>query len=382
MKSPVRYWQVCQQRPIEYVVRKTPRLFDHTNPTLLEHGRIAGGRRFVVVDANVARLHGDAIGHYFEQRQIEARVVTFAGGEEHKNLATLQQLAQALDAFPIHRRDEPIIAVGGGVLTDVVGFLASSYRRGLPHVKVPTTLMGYIDAALGIKTGINFNGQKNRLGSFEPPLAVYLDQSLLHSLPIRHVHNGVCEIIKLAIVRDGALFELLEREGAAAISSCFASDAGEAMLDLAIGGMLDELAPNLFEQELARRVDFGHTFSYGLEAKHEQRLLHGEAVLLDILVSTLIAQTRGLLSTRDAGRIFMLVPTLGIELDYAVLDAALMWQALLDRVEHRNGMQRVPVPCGIGDCVFLNDITRREIESSVQALHDWSKVPHAAIRQR
>ncbi len=76
-------------------------------------------------------------------------------------------ILRELDGFPINRRDEPIIAIGGGVLTDIAGFVASSYRRGVPHIKVPTTLMGYIDASVGIKTGINFNGHKNRLGSFE-----------------------------------------------------------------------------------------------------------------------------------------------------------------------------------------------------------------------
>ena len=144
----------------------------------------------------------------------------FPGGEEHKNSEIYQDIARALDAFPIHRRDEPVIAIGGGVLTDVVAFVAASYRRGVPHIKVPTTLMGYVDAALGIKAGINFNGNKNRLGAFEPPLAVLLDRSFLPTLPRRHLVNGVCEIIKLAIIRAAGLFQRLGRDAARAVATC------------------------------------------------------------------------------------------------------------------------------------------------------------------
>ncbi|EQD62990.1 3-dehydroquinate synthase, partial [mine drainage metagenome] len=162
-------------------------------------GRVEGGRRFVVVDRNVARYHAEEIYAYFEEHGITAKIITFPGGEENKRTENYLEILRQLDAFPIHRRDEPIIAIGGGVLTDVVGFVASTYRRGVPHIRVPTTLMGYVDASVGIKTGINFNGHKNRLGSFEPPLRVFLDKELLKTLPHRHILNGVCEIIKLAI---------------------------------------------------------------------------------------------------------------------------------------------------------------------------------------
>ena len=127
-------------------------------------------------------------------------------GEENKSVEVYLDILRQLDSFPIHRRDEPIIAIGGGVLTDVVAFIASSYRRSVPHIKVPTTLMGYVDASIGIKTGINFNGHKNRLGSFEPPRQVLLDKTFLKTLPRRHLLNGVCEIIKLAIIKDARCF--------------------------------------------------------------------------------------------------------------------------------------------------------------------------------
>lgn len=382
MSAHAARWQVRVQRPVAYEVIKAPGLFQPANRTLLSYGRQTGGRRFVLVDDNVARLHGDAIHAWFVHHGLNACIVTFPGGEDHKTIEAYQSLLRELDTFPIHRRDEPIIAIGGGVLTDVVGFAASSYRRGIPLIKVPTTLMGYIDAALGVKTGINFNGYKNRLGSFEPPLAVLLDKTFLRSLPRRHLLNGVCEIIKLGVIRDAMLFEHLEADGAESIADCFATAAGDAILDAAIAGMLEELAPNLFEEELSRKVDFGHTFSYGLEARHEHRLLHGEAVLLDILVSILIARRRGLLTGREVARVFALVRRLGIALDADVLDADVMWQSLLDRIEHRNGLQRVPMPAGLGRCVFVNDITHPEIKAAVTALHARMKTSHEPAVER
>ena len=381
MNAPTSCWQVRAMRPLAYDVVKTPALFAPGNDALLGYGR-PGGRRFVVLDANVMRLHGAVIYDWFSAHGIEARIVVLPGGEEHKSVETWQDLACQLDAFSIHRRDEPIIAIGGGVLTDVVAFLAATYRRGLPHLKVPTTLMGYIDAALGIKAGVNFNGQKNRLGGFEPPLAVLLDPGFLGTLPRRHIVNGVCEIVKLAVVCDAALFAALEAYGAQGIATHFADAAGEAILDRAIGSMLDELTPNLHEDELSRKVDFGHTFSYGLETQHPQRLLHGEAVLLDVLVSVLIARRRGLFDEAATRRVFALVECLGLEPDEGVLDAGVMWRSLQDRVAHRNGLQRVPLPIGIGRCSFHHDITRGELDAALRALRARLQASHEPSLER
>ncbi len=370
---------VTYQHTIEYEVINTSQLFHPQNWALLSVGRIEDARRFVVVDSNVDKYYSAEIRNYFSHHHIEAKIITFPGGEENKTVEHYLSILRELDSFPIHRRDEPIIAIGGGVLTDAVGFVASSYRRGVPHIKVPTTLMGYVDASIGIKTGINFNGSKNRLGAFHPPQKVLLDKSLLKTLPKRHILNGVCEIIKLAIIKDAGLFCLLEEQGAQSVEVHFQNEEGDVILDRAISGMLEELQPNLFEEDLARKVDFGHTFSYGLETRHEAHLFHGEAVLLDIVISTLIANARDLLCDEETSRIFRLINDLGIELNASILDPSLLWQSLTERTYHRNGLQRVPMPNGIGNCVFVNDINADEIESAVKNLEDWIAVKYDHI---
>ncbi len=381
MKKGTGQWRVAYQRPIKYEIVTTSDLFSPRNKALLSVGRGENSRRLVVVDSKVYRYHSSAISDYFALNKIEVKIVSFPGGEENKSLESYLSILKELDAFPINRRDEPIIAIGGGVLTDTVGFVASSYRRGVPHINIPTTLMGYVDASIGIKTGINFNNCKNRLGSFHPPVEVILDRAFLKTLPRLHILNGMSEILKLAIIKDFELFKLLESTGVQAIASNFQDDTGCEILDRAITGMVDELQPNLFEEDLARRMDFGHTFGYGIEALKRSHLLHGEAVLLDIAISVLIARSRNLLSTEETDRIFNLFNTLEMKLFTGILDPIQLWSIVEERVLHRNGAQRIPMPNGIGNCVFINDICPEEIQSAVYLLRSELVLSQGSIRE-
>lgn len=372
-------WRVTYERRIEYEVVNSPNLFDPANTDLLYPGLEDNDRRFIVIDSNVEKNYGEDARSYFAHHGIHAKIVTYPSGEEHKNLEGFLYIVRELDCFPINRRSEPIIAIGGGTLTDVVGFVASSYRRSVPHLKVPTTLMGYVDASIGIKTGINYNGHKSRLGSFEPPQKVFLDKSFLKTLPKTHILDGVCEIIKLAIIKDVGLFGLLEDHGGCSVEANFQNEIGGVILDQAITGMLEELEPNLFEDDLERKVDFGHTFSYGLEIRNPAHILHGEAVLLDIVISVMMAHQRGLLTDSEVDRIFYLIEDLGIKLNTSVLDPDDLWESLEERICHRNGYQRVPMPNGLGACIFLNDIEPHEIRSAYDSLIDRVGLNHDGI---
>lgn len=364
MTSSPQRWQVSYQHGVEYEIRKCTGVFDPGNESLISVGRRRGSRRFVVVDENVYGLHVGAIRNYFSENEVEARVVSVPAGEHNKSIEAYLALLEALDEFPIDRRDEPIIAIGGGVITDLVGFVAGTYRRGVPHIRIPTTLMGYVDASVGIKTGVNFHGHKNRVGAFAPPALVLLDRLFLRTLPRRHILNGVCEIFKLAVISDLSLFAMLEAQGLKCIETRFQDNAGSSMLDRSIQRMLDELQLNLFEDELARKMDFGHTFGYGLEACAGSPCLHGEAVLIDVLVSSTLAQGRGLLKRSDLDRIVRLAYDLDIIPPLDALDPSVLWASLQERTLHRNGWQRIPLPHGIGNCTFVNDVQQDELQSS------------------
>jgi 3-dehydroquinate synthase len=170
----------------------------------------------------------------------------------------------------------------------------------------------------------------------------------------------------LAVIKDLALFELLEIHGPASISSRFQDEISASILDRSVGGMLEELQPNLYEDELARKVDFGHTFSYGLETHEDAHLLHGEAVLIDIVVSSILANARNLLSNRELDRLFELVSKLGIN-----LNSELSHPSFMDTLEERlpETAHRVPL-LGLGQCAFVNDIKFEEIQSACKILEE------------
>ena len=382
MKEPLSVRSISVTDETKYDIVSGASFFNVNNPTLANIGAGQGSRRFVVLDKNIENYRPE-IASYFNHFGIETRIELFEPGEENKSLSSMTSLLEKLDAFPIRRRDEPIIAIGGGVLTDVVAFVASVYRRGVPHIKIPTTLMGYVDAAIGIKCGVNFNGNKNRIGAFEPPLNVLLDRSFLKTLPHRHTMNGLGEIIKLAVVLDAELFEWLEKDGVSCVNNNFQSAAGDAILERSIDRMIDELAPNLYENNLARAVDFGHTFSMAYEMESGHDVLHGEAVLMDIILSVFLANVRGSLSERNVCRILTLIAGLPYYLpSIQEVTPAVLWRSITERACHRNGLQRIPLPSGIGQCVFANDVTPDELNKAHLCFEKWMYRYESACERR
>ena len=174
------------------------------------------------------------------------------------------------------RRREPFLAIGGGVLLDIAGMAASLYRRGVPFVRVPTTLLSIVDASVGVKNGVDYccavtdETYKNRVGTFYAPSSCLLDNSFIASQDARNISNGFGEILKLALVRSSDLFELLETHGAALIESLFAptvsvpSGVSDRIIDLSIQIMVEELGPNLWEYKLERCVDYGKSMFHRL----------------------------------------------------------------------------------------------------------------------
>jgi 3-dehydroquinate synthetase len=169
------------------------------------------------------------------------------------------------------RRREPFLAIGGGVALDIAGMAACLYRRGVPFVRVPTTLLGIVDASVGVKNGVDYccavtdETYKNRVGSFYAPSSCLLDTSFIATQDKRNISNGFGEILKLALVRSVDLYELLETHGASLVECRFEKCASvpdgvsQRVIDLSIQIMLEELGPNLWETTLERCVDYGTT---------------------------------------------------------------------------------------------------------------------------
>ena len=370
-----RTYRIRAQRQADYEVVFGDNILHPESTELLSCGSRPGNhnpRRFIVLDRTVDAVYGNSIRDYFEHHGVQCRYLILPAGEPCKVLDSVVTIADELDRFGIDRRREPVISFGGGVLLDVVCVATSLYRRGVPYVRVPTTLIGLVDAAVGAKTGVNHGGHKNRLGTFQPPAGVLLDRRFLSTLDDRHLRNGLAEIVKLAIVRDERLFELLEDYGELLVRERFqgCSPAGERVaqevLHRAVQGMLAELEPNLWEQELDRLVDFGHSVGPAIEMLAGGDLLHGESVAIDIAVFTTVAARRGLLGDKDAQRVLELLHRLALPIDHVLLDDDVLRRAMADTVRHRDGRQRLPVPVGIGVATFLNDVTEDELRSAVR----------------
>lgn len=364
-------WTVSSSREYCYKVIETSCVFNPDNKLLLTDNTDSQ-RRFVILDKKLHKSHYPMIKDYFDTHNISSTVIAISAQEKNKTFKTLRKIYKELDKFGLRRRSEPVIIIGGGVVLDVASFAVDSYRRGVPYIRIPTTLMAYIDVALGVKTGINHNGYKNRVGSFSAPIANILDRSFFRSLSRRHVVNGVAEIIKMAVIKDIHLFELLEQEAMQCIDDKFLTT-GDEILKRAVHSMLEELAPNLFEDKLERLVDFGHTFSGNLEMHNISKLLHGEAVAIDMCLTCMLSHVKGILNQEDTYRIIDLIFKLNLPITNKKMQPAIMWNSLHDRTLHRDGLQRMPLPSEIGKATFANDITYAELCKAIQLLNEYNR---------
>jgi 3-dehydroquinate synthetase len=369
-------WRNVFQLPIQYDVELCPRLLSLESSVLATRMMLAGARRrrFLVVDAAVQELYGAQIAAYFEKHSIETHTVVLPGEECNKRMEAVDAILEQLCVFGLLRR-EPVIGIGGGVLLDIVGLAANLYRRGVPYIRVPTTLLSLVDASVGVKNGVDYcscscGPQKNRVGSFYAPAGALLDKTFIATQDARNVINGLGEIMKLALVRSTELFCLLETHGPRLVRERFqgADPAADRVIELSIQIMLEELGPNLWEQQLERCVDYGHTFSKIFEMAPGADLMHGEGVNIDGFLCVLLAQRRGMVSAAVKDRIFAAMTRIGLPTLHDSVRPAALEQGLLDAVEHRNGAQRIPLLTGIGSSVCVNDITPEELRSACTEL--------------
>ena len=363
-------WRLTASKPLEYQITYAPNLFDLENPSLLESN--TSSRRLVFVDSNVYVNFADTINEYFEVNSPGSVVVSVEANETLKTLDNSLVLIKHMEDFGLLRRSEPVIAIGGGSLLDSVGFACSIYRRGVPYIRVPTTLLGIVDVSVAIKTGVNHLGRRNRLGTYYPPAAVFLYRKFIETQSDREICNGLGEILKLAIIEDLSLFTLLEGNSALLRNEKFQYGAIPVkVINRAITVMINNLQNNLWEDNLMRAVDFGHSFSPLIEQDSLPELLHGEAVALDCLFSSCLSFNRGLLDEVELSRIFRVTRDLGLPTTHRnFLDSQQLMSSLMDTVKHRNGSQNLPVPVGIGSHQFLNDIEEDEVMKAARTLED------------
>jgi 3-dehydroquinate synthase len=262
-----------------------------------------------------------------------------------------------------------VLVVGGGLTTDVAGFACASYRRNTPYIRIPTTLIGLIDASVSIKVAVNHGHHKNRLGAYHASQQVFLDFSFLKTLPEDQIRNGMAELIKISVVGNAEIFDLLERFGPELLATRFGHLDGTPLLRAtahrltyqAIATMLELEAPNLHEIDLDRVIAFGHTWSPTLELTPPTPFFHGHAISIDMALSVTLAERRGLLTAGGRDRVLATMSALGLALDSEYLTPELLERATAAILRTRDGILRAAVPDPIGTCRFLNDVTVDEL---------------------
>lgn len=334
-----------------YNVEIVSDLFAPDNPTFA--ATIGNRPSLVVLSPSISRLYGDRItrylSHHFPAGQ--CTVFTCLSGEHNKVLETAVGICAKAKECRLDR-DGLFIGIGGGIVLDLVGFAASMYRRGTKFVKVATTLVGQVDVAVGVKTGVNAFRSKNILGSYYPAFATLNDPQFLRTLPEREMRCGMAEVIKMGLACDPVLFEQIDQ------GLALGSMGGLKSLDYdiyvrAMLRMMEELQPNLLEAELERVVDFGHTFSMRFEIESDHRILHGEAVAIDMALSCCIARLLGRMSGRDCDRAVHQIQRSGLSVwddEVCHLDNL---EASIDEVQlHRKAVNLV-LPSALGQSFFI-----------------------------
>ncbi|MBL8175813.1 MAG: 3-dehydroquinate synthase [Bryobacterales bacterium] len=257
------------------------------------------GAVFVVTTADVWQLHGGCLETALGGRL--RKVLFFPGGEDHKRLSEVEALAaQMVEAGA--DRSSVVVAFGGGIVTDIGGFLAAAFMRGIQVLQVPTTLVAQVDAAMGGKTGVNLVAGKNLFGAFHQPLAVLIDPDVLATLPEREYRAGLYEVIKCGVIRSPGLFALLHDRRAEVLAQV--PGAVDELIAESVRIKAEVVTADEKEGDLRRILNFGHTIGHALEAETEyKRFLHGEAVAFGMNAATHLAVLAGVLPSAEAARI-------------------------------------------------------------------------------
>jgi 3-dehydroquinate synthase len=324
--------------------------------------RVAGKlprRVFVLTSAPIWALWGD----HLHQSFAEAPIVLFLEpGEKYKTLSSVEKLLRQM-ARAGADRGSLLIAFGGGIVGDVGGFLAAIFMRGIAYVQVPTTFLAQVDSSVGGKTGVNLPEGKNLVGSFNHPLAVFADTTLLGTLPDRELRAGLMESVKAGIIRDRALVRFLEEHAEEVLSR----DAKALEKVIAASIRMKAAVVNRDERENGLRMilNLGHTVGHALEqATHYKTLLHGEAVGWGMIAALYLGGKRRSISAGQFDRLEHLIHLYG-PLPALQLKAKKVTAATGGDKKNIGGVRRFVLPVGIGDAGVVEDVTPAELDEAV-----------------
>jgi len=346
-------YEVNCGRDLRYIVKITDLFLDASNTELSD--ALKGRNCLIITTPTVHRLYYKQLMYQLHSHQVRAELLVLDCDEKSKTIDSVNRISRYALEMDIDRNGA-LVAFGGGVCSDLVTVAASLIRRGVKHIRIPTTLLGQVDASIGIKGGINFRGRKNYLGCFYPPEAVLISPQLVQTMTQREIRSGLAEIIKVALIGDADLFGAVELNGKALVESRFArpQESAYRIIQSSVRMMLEELEPNIYEDRTYQRLcDLGHTFSPLLEESSGFSLRHGEAVAIDIALTSMIALELGYITEKDTERIIRLLLELEFQLCDPLLTIKLCDNALRTSATLRGGDINLVLPTAIGAATFV-----------------------------
>jgi 3-dehydroquinate synthase len=330
---------------------------------LLNGGIVAGKQRaFVVTSPEIDRLWGATLDISFPAPPTR---LTVQAGEQHKRLSTVERLAEELAQHGADR-DSVLIAFGGGVIGDITGFLAAMYMRGIRYIQIPTTLLAQVDSSIGGKTGVNLAAGKNLVGAFYPPLAVIADTATLSTLPPAELRAGLQESVKAGIIRDNALFDLMEAQSEAILvgNREFLTQVVAASVRV----KANVVSADERESGVRMILNLGHTLGHAIEAATGyKQLLHGEAVAWGMIAAVRIARQRDQVDAAEAERMEHVIRLYGPMRPFRAEAAELVALTAKDK-KNRSGSRSFVLPVRIGNAIVVQDLSEAELMEAAAAV--------------
>ena len=321
----------------------------------------------IITDSNVRQLYAEDIAQRLKARDYKVHLFDVPPGEQSKSLAVMDHIFEGLISARLDRHT-PIIAIGGGVVGDLAGFVAASFLRGVPFIQIPTSLLAQTDSSVGGKVAVNHALGKNLIGAFYQPQFVLIDPQVLRTLKIREVWSGLGEVIKYGLIESTELFDKLESDIQSLVN----------LSDLKLMSWVIEqccsIKAKVVEQDeresgLRKILNFGHTIGHALEAATKYTFFkHGEAVIWGMLAMSWLSREQGMLSKKEFGRIRALIEQVPITRDWP--DITLHQVVSRMHVDKKNIDSRICVVLleGIGKTKIMNDVNEALLQEATEYL--------------
>ena len=326
-----------------------------------------GDKLVIVTNPTVKGLYGDILKQSLISQGFKVSILEVPEGEEQKSLETAGRLYDELSHF-YAERTTPILALGGGVIGDVAGFVAATYMRGVPLIQIPTTLLAQGDSSIGGKVAVNHGQLKNKIGAFYHPRLTISDISTLKTLSPRELSDGLAEIIKHGVILDGEFLSYLE-ENLDKIKSL-----DDQVLERVVSRSAEIKAGVVEKDELdlglRNILNYGHTVGHAIESVSELKVWHGEAVAIGMIAEARISNKLGMLDQKEVSRLKSLITRAGLPTEIPGLEVGKIIQAMKHDKKILQGKLRFALPKSIGNVFITDEVSPSLVE---QALGGWNE---------